>query len=145
MAATGPVELDLVRDGPHLLIAGSTGSGKSELLRSLVTGLAIRHAPDDVAFVLIDYKGGAAFAECAGFPHTLGLVTDLDGHLTSRALTSLDAEIRRRESAFAEAGVADLDDYRRLPAHRRAGCRGWSSWWTSSPTWPRNCRASSPA
>lgn len=113
MAATGPVLLDLLRDGPHLLIAGSTGSGKSELLRSLVTGLATRHAPDDVAFVLIDYKGGAAFAECAGFPHTLGLVTDLDGHLTSRALTSLQAEIRRREIAFAEAGVAELDEYRR--------------------------------
>jgi S-DNA-T family DNA segregation ATPase FtsK/SpoIIIE len=117
MATTGPVELDLLRDGPHLLIAGSTGSGKSELLRSLVTGLATRHAPDDVAFVLIDYKGGAAFAECAGFPHTLGLVTDLDGHLTSRALISLDAEIRRREIAFAEAGVAELDEYRRSALH----------------------------
>ena len=118
MSATGPVELDLLRDGPHLLIAGSTGSGKSELLRSLVTGLAVRHAPDDVAFVLIDYKGGAAFAECADFPHTVGLVTDLDGHLTSRALTCLDAEIRRREGAFAEAGVADLDGYRRSPLHQ---------------------------
>jgi S-DNA-T family DNA segregation ATPase FtsK/SpoIIIE len=119
MAATGPVELDLLRDGPHLLIAGSTGSGKSELLRSFVTGLATRHAPDDVAFVLIDYKGGAAFAECADFPHTVGLVTDLDGHLTSRALASLDAEIRRREAAFAEAGVAELDEYRRSPLHQR--------------------------
>jgi S-DNA-T family DNA segregation ATPase FtsK/SpoIIIE len=115
MAATGPVELDLLRDGPHLLIAGATGSGKSELLRSLVTGLAARHAPDDVAFVLIDYKGGAAFAECADFPHTVGLMTDLDGHLTSRALSSLDAEIRRREGAFAAAGVADLEGYRRSP------------------------------
>ncbi|HEV2888151.1 MAG TPA: FtsK/SpoIIIE domain-containing protein [Jatrophihabitans sp.] len=117
LAATGPVTFDLVRDGPHLLIAGSTGSGKSELLRSFVTGLALRHAPDDVAFVLIDYKGGAAFAGCADFPHTVGLVTDLDGHLTSRALTSLDAEIRRRETAFAAAGVAELDDYRRSPHH----------------------------
>ncbi|HEY0165918.1 MAG TPA: FtsK/SpoIIIE domain-containing protein [Jatrophihabitans sp.] len=119
MAATGPVELNLLRDGPHALIAGSTGSGKSELLRSLVTGLARRHAPDDVAFVLIDYKGGSAFAECAAFPHTLGLVTDLDGHLTSRALTSLQAEIRRREIAFAQAGVAEFDDYRRSASHER--------------------------
>ena len=115
MAATGPVELDLLRDGPHLLVAGSTGAGKSELLRSLVTGLALRHPPDDVAFVLIDYKGGAAFAGCAGFPHTVGLVTDLDGSLTSRALTSLDAEIRRRETLFAEAGVAEFEDFRRSP------------------------------
>lgn len=120
IAATGRVEIDLLRDGPHLLIAGSTGSGKSELLRSLVTGLAARHAPDDVAFVLIDYKGGAAFADCADFPHTVGLVTDLDSHLTRRALASLDAEIRRRESAFAAAGVADLDAYRRTPLHQKS-------------------------
>lgn len=119
MAATGPVDFDLLRDGPHLLIAGTTGAGKSELLRSFVTGLAMRHAPDDVAFVLIDYKGGAAFAGCGGFPHTVGLVTDLDGHLTSRALASLEAELRRREAAFAEAGVADLEAYRRSPSHRR--------------------------
>jgi S-DNA-T family DNA segregation ATPase FtsK/SpoIIIE len=67
---------------------------------------------------LIDYKGGAAFAECADLPHTLGVVTDLDAHLTARALTSLDAELRRRELAFATAGVADLEDYRASPAAR---------------------------
>lgn len=88
------------------------------MLRSFVTGLACRHAPDDVAFVLIDYKGGAAFAGCSDFPHTVGLVTDLDNHLTSRALISLTAEIRRREAAFAEAGVAELDAYRRSPQSR---------------------------
>lgn len=119
VAGSGPLEIDLVRDGPHLLIAGSTGSGKSELLRSLVTGLATNHAPDEIAFVLIDYKGGAAFADCADFPHTVGLVTDLDGHLTTRALSSLEAEIRRRETAFAEAGVADLDAYRRSAVSER--------------------------
>jgi DNA segregation ATPase FtsK/SpoIIIE, S-DNA-T family len=115
IGTSGTVDLDLVRDGPHILIAGSTGSGKSELLRSLVASLASRHAPHDVAFVLIDYKGGAAFAECAELPHTLGVVTDLDGHLTARALTSLEAELRAREAAFAEAGAADLADYRRHP------------------------------
>jgi S-DNA-T family DNA segregation ATPase FtsK/SpoIIIE len=119
IATSGTVDLDLIRDGPHMLIAGSTGSGKSELLRSLVASLASRHAPHDVAFVLIDYKGGAAFAECAELPHTLGLVTDLDGHLTARALTSLEAELRAREAAFAEASVSDLADYRRHPRAAR--------------------------
>ncbi len=116
LAASGQLVFDLVADGPHLLVAGATGAGKSELLRSLVTGLALGHPPDAVAFVLIDYKGGAAFGDCAGFPHVVGLVTDLDGHLTSRALASLDAEIRRRELVLAEAGVAEFEDYRRLPA-----------------------------
>jgi S-DNA-T family DNA segregation ATPase FtsK/SpoIIIE len=116
VSATGPIQIDLLSDGPHILIAGSTGSGKSELLRSLVAGLAARHAPDELAFVLIDYKGGAAFAECAELPHTLGLVTDLDAHLTGRALTSLDAELRRREAAFAAASVTDLHAYGQTPS-----------------------------
>ncbi len=103
--------VDLVRDGPHLLIAGTTGSGKSELLRTLVAGLAASNPPDRLCFVLIDYKGGAAFAECAQLPHVQGLVTDLDGYQTRRALNSLDAELRRREEAFARAGVADLATY----------------------------------
>jgi S-DNA-T family DNA segregation ATPase FtsK/SpoIIIE len=115
VCASGPFELDLVQDGPHLLIAGTTGAGKSELLRTLVAGLAASNPPDELSFVLIDYKGGAAFAECAQLPHTLGLVTDLDGHLTRRALVSLDAELRRREAAFARAAVADLDSYRVTP------------------------------
>lgn len=119
VATSGPLEFDLVRDGPHLLIAGATGAGKSELLRSFVTGLAVRRPPDDIAFLLIDYKGGAAFGGCSAFPHVVGLVTDLDGQLTSRALTSLDAEIRRREVLLAEAGAVEFEEYRRLPAERR--------------------------
>ncbi|MEO6701087.1 MAG: FtsK/SpoIIIE domain-containing protein [Jatrophihabitantaceae bacterium] len=119
VGAKGNFELDLVRDGPHLLIAGTTGSGKSELLRSLVVALAIGSPPSELNFVLIDYKGGAAFSDCALLPHTLGVVTDLDAHLTRRALVSLDAELRRREAAFAVAGVADLTGYRQSSeAHR---------------------------
>ncbi|HEY2044748.1 MAG TPA: FtsK/SpoIIIE domain-containing protein [Jatrophihabitans sp.] len=114
-AAAGTMSLDLVGDGPHLLIAGSTGAGKSELLRCLVAGLAASHAPADVSFVLIDYKGGAAFAECADLPHTLGVVTDLDSHLTRRALISLDAELRRRERLFAAAHATDLTSYQATP------------------------------
>lgn len=108
---TGPFELDLVRDGPHLLIAGTTGSGKSELLRALIAGLAAQCPPDELTFVLIDYKGGATFADCAELPHVAAVVTDLDPHVTQRALTSLNAELRRRERAFAQAGVSDLADY----------------------------------
>ncbi|HET7801588.1 MAG TPA: FtsK/SpoIIIE domain-containing protein, partial [Humibacillus xanthopallidus] len=110
----GPHEIDLVRDGPHTLVGGTTGSGKSELLQALVVGLAATHRPDDLGFVLVDYKGGAAFSECARLPHTLGLVTDLDEHLTARALASLNAELRRRERVLAEARAKDLEAFRRL-------------------------------
>lgn len=113
VSAEGVIEFDLARDGPHSLIAGTTGSGKSELLRSVVVGLAVRSPPRELSFLLIDYKGGAAFAECAELPHTVGLVTDLDPRLTRRVLVSLNAELRRREAAFAEVGVTDLDAYRR--------------------------------
>ena len=114
-ASDGPVRLDLVRDGPHVLIAGTTGSGKSELLRTVVAGIAANHPPDDVGFVLVDYKGGAAFAECAELAHTVGVVTDLDGHLAARALASLECELRRRERLFADVGARDFAAYRSGP------------------------------
>jgi DNA segregation ATPase FtsK/SpoIIIE, S-DNA-T family len=112
VAADGAVEIDLVRDGPHALIAGTTGSGKSELLRSLVAGLAMHTGPDRLSFVLVDYKGGAAFDACARLPHVAGLVTDLDEQLADRALRSLHAELRRRELILRDAGAADLTAYR---------------------------------
>ncbi len=111
----GPVEVDLAVDGPHALVAGTTGSGKSELLRTLVTGLALGNRPDELVFVLVDYKGGAAFAECAQLPHCVGLVTDLDQHLADRALTSLGAELKRRERLLADAAARDLTAYQALP------------------------------
>ncbi|MCW2494573.1 FtsK/SpoIIIE domain-containing protein [Jatrophihabitans sp.] len=112
------MELDLDRDGPHALIAGTTGSGKSELLRSLVVALATCHPPTAVTFLLVDYKGGAAFGECARLPHVTGLVTDLDAHLTRRALRSLRAELQRRERLLAEAGAPDLHAYRSAPGRQ---------------------------
>jgi S-DNA-T family DNA segregation ATPase FtsK/SpoIIIE len=112
VGAGGPVVVDLVRDGPHALVAGTTGSGKSELLQTLVAGLAASYPPDAVSFLLVDYKGGAAFAECGRLPHTAGLVTDLDAHLTRRALRSLHAEMRRRERLLAAAGCCDIIAYR---------------------------------
>jgi S-DNA-T family DNA segregation ATPase FtsK/SpoIIIE len=110
----GPVDVDLVRDGPHALIAGTTGAGKSELLRSLVLGLAWCHPPEEVTLLLVDFKGGAAFAEAARLPHTVGTVTDLDPHAARRVLASLRAELRRRERVLAAAGAADLRDLRRV-------------------------------
>ena len=110
----GVIEIDLVRDGPHGLVAGTTGSGKSELLRTLVVALAARVGPDHLSFVLVDYKGGATFDACASLPHTVGVVTDLDGRLAERALRSLEAELHRRERLLRTHGVADLPAYRQL-------------------------------
>lgn len=131
-ASGGPVDLDVVvgagtdgehridlrRDGPHALVAGTTGSGKSELLQSWVASLAARLSPDEMTFVLVDYKGGAAFADCARLPHTVGLLTDLDPEQAERALTSLDAELTRRERILARSGAKDIDDHRGEPLPR---------------------------
>jgi DNA segregation ATPase FtsK/SpoIIIE, S-DNA-T family len=114
VAADGVVDIDLERDGPHALMAGTTGAGKSELLRSLVVGLAVTSSPDHLTFVLIDYKGGSTFDACAALPHVVGVVTDLDEHLANRALRSLHAELRRREQLLRSVGAADLATYRRL-------------------------------
>lgn len=110
-AADGPVTFDLAVDGPHVLVGGTTGSGKSELLRSLVTSLATANRPDELGFVLVDYKGGSAFGDCALLPHTRAVVTDLDPHLADRALRSLTAELKRRERVLAGAGARDLASY----------------------------------
>ncbi|MDQ3932399.1 MAG: FtsK/SpoIIIE domain-containing protein, partial [Actinomycetota bacterium] len=112
--------VDLVRDGPHGLLGGTTGSGKSELLRTLVLSLAVDADPDHLTFVLIDYKGGSAFDECARLPHAVGMVTDLDEHLGARALRCLEAELRHRERVLREAGTPDLPTYLQLPSARTA-------------------------
>ncbi|MBO3745160.1 cell division protein FtsK [Streptosporangiaceae bacterium NEAU-GS5] len=112
----GPYSVDLSADGPHALVAGTTGAGKSELLQTLICSLAVVNRPDEMTFVLIDYKGGAAFKECVRLPHTVGMVSDLDGHLTQRALASLAAELRRRERLLLDVGAKDIDDYQRARA-----------------------------
>lgn len=107
----GPFWVDIVADGPHALVAGTTGAGKSELLRTWLCSLAVSARPDELIFVLVDYKGGAAFAQCAQLPHTVGLVTDLDAHLVRRCLASLAAEITVRERLLAQAGASDIAQY----------------------------------
>jgi S-DNA-T family DNA segregation ATPase FtsK/SpoIIIE len=103
--------IDVSADGPHGLVAGTTGAGKSEFLQTLIAVLAVANRPDAMTFVLIDYKGGSAFKDCARLPHTVGMVSDLDGHLTVRALASLGAELKRREELLLHAGAKDIEDY----------------------------------
>ncbi len=116
----GPFSIDLAADGPHLLLGGTTGSGKSEFLRALVLGMAAEAPPSALTFLLLDYKGGAAFGRCADLPHVVGLITDLDEALARRALVSLRAEIRRRETLLAGHDVDDLDGYWRLAPSTRS-------------------------
>ncbi len=113
MAAGEALAIDLRTDGPHALIAGTTGAGKSELLRTIIASLAVAHPPSRLNFLLIDYKGGAAFAPCAALPHVLDVVSDLDAELGERALISLDAEMKHRERLLAEARADNLIDLER--------------------------------
>lgn len=114
----GPFSIDMRKDGPHGLVAGTTGAGKSELLQTIVASLAVANRPDGMTFVLVDYKGGAAFKDCVDLPHTVGMVTDLDTHLVERALVSLGAELNRREHMLAGAGAKDIEDYVDLQVKR---------------------------
>ena len=121
----GPLRVDLAHDGPHGLVAGTTGSGKSELLQTLIASLAVANRPRLMNFVLVDYKGGSAFKECALLPHTVGMVTDLDGHLTERALASLAAELHRREILLDAVGAKDIEGYWRAAGRRARASAGW--------------------
>ena len=113
-SAAGRHVLDLRTHGPHALVGGTTGSGKSELLQSWIIGMALANSPQRVTFLLVDYKGGSAFSECVHLPHTIGLVTDLSPHLVRRALVSLSAELRYREEILRRKRVKDLLELERL-------------------------------
>ncbi|WP_460978946.1 FtsK/SpoIIIE domain-containing protein, partial [Pseudactinotalea suaedae] len=90
------------------LVAGTTGAGKSELLQSLLCSLAMNNPPSRITFLLVDYKGGAAFREVAELPHSVGYITDLTPALVQRCLTSLHAELTSREHLLAQYGAKDL-------------------------------------
>jgi len=109
------VSLDLVEQGPHAVVAGTTGSGKSELLVTWVAALA--RAYDSTAFsvLLVDFKGGAAFDPLTGLEQCVGLITDLDPGGAERALSSLRAEVRWRERVLREASARDISDSRLAP------------------------------
>ena len=103
----GIFSLDLVHDGPHALIGGTSGAGKSELLQSIVGSLAAHHPPTRLNFLFVDYKGGASSNVFSALPHTVGYVTNLSAELSVRALTSLRAELNRR-MAVMEGRAKDL-------------------------------------
>lgn len=113
-------KLDLVEEGPHALIAGTTGSGKSELLTTWLISLALNYSPQDLRFILVDYKGGAAFGTLEGLPHTHGVLTDLAPQMTARALTSLEAFLKERETTLAGVQARDLEHYRVLTGKKLA-------------------------
>ena len=108
--------------GPHGLLVGATGSGKSELLRSLVTSLALTHSPDVLQMAFVDFKGGAAFDSLAKLPHCVGLITNIldDPSLIERMRAALTGELLARQRQLAEAGpeARDIRGYRALRATR---------------------------
>lgn len=107
VGADGPISIDLEREGPHAVVGGTTGSGKSELLLTWIAAMAAGASPSELAVLLVDFKGGAGFAPIAHLPHVVGIVTDLDEAGAMRAVGSLRAELRRREAAIADAGLRE--------------------------------------
>ena len=101
--------------GPHGLMAGTTGSGKSVMLETYILSLALNYHPDQVRFILIDYKGGGMADTFRTLPHTTGIIDNLQGErVINRALSSIQGEIHRRERIFRDAGVNNIDDYIRF-------------------------------
>lgn len=100
--------------GPHGLVAGTTGSGKSETLQSYILSLAINYSPDDVAFFIIDYKGGGMANLFEGLPHMIGQISNLSGNQVKRAMISIKSENKRRQKLFNESGVNNINAYTKL-------------------------------
>ena len=115
---TRTLRLEARIDGVHGMVAGGTGSGKSELLMTIIVGLALRYDPETLNFVLVDYKGGGAFAPFERLPHCVEIVTNLYPAAVARMFTAINAEMQRRQRLNAETGTKDIVEYRRLGRHR---------------------------
>lgn len=107
-------------DGVHGMIAGTTGSGKSEMLLTLIAGLAMSYDPSILNFVLVDYKGGSAFEPFRDLPHCVDIVTNLDGKAVDRMFIAIDSELRRRSKILADYNVKHIVEYREKGYHLEA-------------------------
>ena len=107
-----PLLLDLVSAGPHAVVTGMTGSGKTEFLRTWLVAMASCYSPAELAILAIDFKGGAGFSRLSRLPHIVGVVTDLDHAEALRAITSLRAEIHYREHILAQEKISDISQLR---------------------------------
>lgn len=108
VSGSGEFAVDLVSDGPHAVVTGVTGTGKSELLCTWVASLAREYGPEEVTFVLADFKGGMAFEPLRVLPHTAAIMTDMDAAEVARGVQSLRAEMRRRAALLAHSGARDV-------------------------------------
>ena len=113
VSKTGVVSLDLhdKAHGPHGLVAGTTGSGKSEILQTYILSMITLFHPYEIAFVIIDFKGGGMVNQFRNLPHLLGAITNIDGKEINRSLKSIKAELQKRQRLFAEADVNHIDKY----------------------------------
>ncbi|MGV8969007.1 MAG: FtsK/SpoIIIE domain-containing protein [Microbacteriaceae bacterium] len=105
----GARAIDLVGEGPHAIVGGTTGSGKSELLIAWVLALANRYTPIELSVLLVDFKGGSSFGNLADLPHCVGIITDLDESTSRRAFESLNAEVKFRERALRSADARSIE------------------------------------
>lgn len=106
--------------GPHGLVAGTTGSGKSETLQTYMLSLAVNYSPDDIGFFIIDYKGGGMANLFDGLPHMIGSISNLSGNQVRRAMVSIKSENRRRQRVFNENGVNNINLYTKLYKNNEA-------------------------
>lgn len=118
VGAAGQAWVDLVTDGPHALVVGTTGAGKSELLTSWLVQLTWSQPPEALQLILVDYKGGTCLGPLKRLPHCVDLLTDLEPAATARAIEAISAQLRRREQILRKSNCKDITEYEQLRHHQ---------------------------